>query len=58
MQIQISLNEDETLALSRFGNELGAELADAAKTVLRDWLLERGYLKPGEEGRRTRLAGE
>jgi len=48
MQIQISLTHDEQLALNRFGQEIGAEMPDAAQTALRQWLIEGGYLASGE----------
>lgn len=45
MQIEISLTDDEASALKEFGQKMGAELPDAAKTAIRDWLIGRGYLK-------------
>lgn len=44
MQLHLSLNEDETGALNRLGNKIGANASDAAKTALRDWLIHHGYL--------------
>lgn len=48
MRLDLALSADERVALIRLAAEIGCSTEDAAKTALRDWLIERGYLGSAE----------
>lgn len=48
-ELVLNLSTDEMIALRRLASELGADLPDAAKTALRDWLIGNGYLEIPED---------
>lgn len=56
-QLDLTLSTDEAIALRRLAVELGAELPDAAKTALRDWLIGNGYLEVEEMDEDTETKG-
>jgi len=45
LKIELELSADERIALRRFANEVGEDLAEAARMALRDWLVGHGYLE-------------
>lgn len=45
MKIELDLSGEERIALRRFANEAGEDLAEAARMALRDWLIGHGYLE-------------
>ncbi len=49
MKHDLTLYDDETVAIRRLAHELGADLPDAAKTALRDWLIGHSYLELAEQ---------
>ncbi len=49
MKLELTLSTDESIALRRLAHELGADLPDAAKTALRDWLISHGHLELAEQ---------
>ena len=44
MKLTLTLSAEECAALRRLASEIGCSNADAAKTALRDWLIENGHL--------------
>lgn len=49
MKLDLTLLTDEAIALRRLAHELGADLPDAAKTALRDWLIGHNYLELADQ---------
>lgn len=48
MELRISLSTNEKFALRKIAAEIGSSLEDAAKTVLRSWMIKNGYLDSAE----------